>query len=104
MAFRNALEALRIGSIENPHWETLMTRTKSQLPPGEFTSLKDAVHPFFANPFVKEHNHVRLHDLAHLPLRSMQSTTLLRLLRSMLTSFRTWNLSFGYQSDVVTRF
>ena len=60
VAFRDALESLRIGTIENPHWETLMTRTKYQLPPQREYGLQGAVHLFFANRFVREHNHVRL--------------------------------------------
>ena len=40
-----------------------MTRTKYRLSPSEITGFEDAVHLFFANRFVKEHNRVRLRDL-----------------------------------------
>ena len=62
-AFRQALEALRHGTVEKAHWDTLMTRTKYKLTPGEIDSFRDAVHLFFANKFVKEHNHDRLRDM-----------------------------------------
>ena len=61
-AFRQALEALRHGTVGKAHWDTLMTRTKYKLTPGEIDSFRDAVHLFFANKFVKEHNHERLRD------------------------------------------
>ena len=40
-----------------------MTRTKYKLTPCEIDSFRNAVHLFFANKFVKEHNHERLRDV-----------------------------------------